>query len=354
MRAFIAIAFVFISFFSSAQSATLVVEGTTPNLYITHTVSPKESFYSVARLYNVGPGVIADFNKSNLQTGLQIGQTIKVPLVAQNFDQAGKKEAGETLVPVYHVVAKSETLFRIGANNNKVAVASIKQWNGLASDNVVAGTPLVVGHLKIKNEQLNQLNAAIPTATTTPQIAQQQNSFNPTAGSNIKASENVEAAITLDEKQTKIEEPEAEKVKEPEITKVIEPKTETPVTKTNTENKPDLLAPVISATPEEGFFAATFTTDIDDKNLAENNGEAGTFKSTSGWQNKKYYALMNDVEPGTVVKISTGEKVVYAKVLGSLPDMKEDRLLLLRLSNSAASYLGKIDPKFPVQVSYYK
>jgi hypothetical protein len=37
-----------------------------------------------------------------------------------------------------------------------------------------------------------------------------------------------------------------------------------------------------------------------------------------------------------------------------MPEMKENTGLLLRISNSAASSLGIIDPKFPVEVSYYQ
>jgi hypothetical protein len=105
----------------------------------------------------------------------------------------------------------------------------------------------------------------------------------------------------------------------------------------------------------EGVFANVFTAEAGQKSISNKTGEAATFKSTSGWQDKKYYVLMNDVAPGTIIKIaSTENKVVYAKVLGSMPDMKENNGLLLRISNSAASYLGIIDPKFPVQISYYQ
>jgi hypothetical protein len=64
--------------------------------------------------------------------------------------------------------------------------------------------------------------------------------------------------------------------------------------------------------------------------------------------------LINDVTPGTILKISSSDnKVIYAKVLGSMPEMKENNGLLLRISNAAASNLGIIDPKFPVQITYY-
>jgi hypothetical protein len=103
-----------------------------------------------------------------------------------------------------------------------------------------------------------------------------------------------------------------------------------------------------------GAFSGLFSNNPAQKSQKNRSGEAATFKSTSGWQDKKYYVLMDDVAPGTILKISSGGKVVYAKVLGNMPEMKENTGLLLRISNSAASSLGIIDPKFPVEVSYYQ
>ena len=83
-------------------------------------------------------------------------------------------------------------------------------------------------------------------------------------------------------------------------------------------------------------------------------GLAGTFKSTSGWQDGKYYALMNNTPVGTIVRVtdpSTG-KTIYAKVLGQLPDMKESAGLAIRISNAAAAELGEGEGKFNVEVKY--
>ena len=53
-------------------------------------------------------------------------------------------------------------------------------------------------------------------------------------------------------------------------------------------------------------------------------GSAGTFKSTSGWTDGKYYALMNGIPVGTIIRVSgLNGKTIYAKVLGQLPEMKE-------------------------------
>jgi hypothetical protein len=68
----------------------------------------------------------------------------------------------------------------------------------------------------------------------------------------------------------------------------------------------------------------------------------GIFKSSSGWQDGKYYILMNDVVPGTIVKLTVNEtgKSIYAKVLGAVPPGKESEGMALRLSNAGAAALG--------------
>ena len=84
------------------------------------------------------------------------------------------------------------------------------------------------------------------------------------------------------------------------------------------------------------------------------NGNAGIFKSTSGWNDGKYYALINNVAVGTIVKVSnpvTG-KTVYAKVLGNLPDMKESIGLTARISDAAATELEVTGSKFGVELKY--
>jgi len=98
---------------------------------------------------------------------------------------------------------------------------------------------------------------------------------------------------------------------------------------------------------DEGYFAAQFQ-----KGKNELSGDASIFKTASGWLDKKYYILINSIDAGTIVKINFNRKTVYAKVLGPLPDVKEDYGLILRMSNAAASVLGAPDTKFAVTINY--
>ena len=81
-------------------------------------------------------------------------------------------------------------------------------------------------------------------------------------------------------------------------------------------------------------------------------GQGGTFKSTSGWTDGKYYVLMNDVPKGTIVKVIANGKTIFAKVLGELPEMKESTGLLAWVSNAGTTELGSADGRFAIEVMY--
>jgi hypothetical protein len=114
------------------------------------------------------------------------------------------------------------------------------------------------------------------------------------------------------------------------------------------------------ASPEgSGFFKNLYKQQaLSNSAFRSEMGSASIFKSTSGWQDAKYYALMNNISPGTVVRITNpvNSRIIFAKVLGELPPGKENDGLLIRISNAAAAELkiNEKDPKFPAEVSYAK
>lgn len=357
----------------------LFVEGTAPNLYINHTVFAKENYYSIGRLYNQSPKVIAEFNGLTLEKGLNIGQKIKIPLTAQNFETIEKPANGEVLVPLKHIVQKGENIFKIGTQYNTTAVL-LRNWNILSSDVVGAGTALIVGRLKVKAGESKL--ASGKNEVVTPVIPKPTSPVAPKEVATLPVKEEaVSVGVSTPPPAVKPQPasgtPPPPPAKKEDITVVHAPSkstesvppTETPGTVTpakgsgvvssgsvppvNTNKGIDLST--LPASVAEGAFSALFSKNVSDKSINTKSGDAATFKSTSGWQDRKYYVLMNDVTPGTIVKLQSGSgKVIYAKVLGSIPEMKENNGLLLRLSNSAASYLGIFDPRFPVEVSYYK
>lgn len=383
----------FLNLFSIVKSQNLTVEGTPPDLYLTHTVAPKENFYSIARLYNQPPKIIASYNKITMEKGLNIGQKVKIPLNAQNFDVSDNANSGETLIPITHIVAKSETLFKIAGNNETANL--IRKWNHLTSDNITPGTPLVIGHLKVNGSQPSvsfaKNNESIAPESNTSTVSKPamsteakqpaaeakkedtSDSVNSASSHGQKSTEDSNAAAGNTTSQEATESSPGTTSKDTAFAVIPEepnqagdmnamPAKEKPSEKKesvvkNTEDNKKARQPSNETTNSaEGAFAKLFEVASSQKSLTTKSGQAATFKSTSGWQDKKYYVLMSDVTPGTILKISssTENKVVYAKVLGSMPEMKENDGLLLRISNAAASDLGIIDPKFPIQISYYQ
>ncbi len=310
--------------FSNAQQ--LIVEGTLGNIYVNHIAAPKENFYSIGRLYNISPKEIAPYNKLNLENGLSIGQTIKVPLDAVNFTQTNNVAADEVAVPVYHVVGANETLFQLSTMYNKVAVASLKKWNNLKDETVSPGQNIIIGYLKVKKE----LSA----------LAQQ--------GTKIPKEQSEVAQIPLKEKTAKKQE-EIAKVKEDIKVKIEEKiaaekkvEVEKPVVKT-------VLTPKVKIGNREGIFRSMYV-----NAGKEESGIAGVFKSTSGWEDGKYYCLHNTAEQNSIVKITNlaNGKFVYAKVLDVMPDLKKNSNLSIQISNAAADALGADLDNFNCKIDY--
>jgi LysM repeat protein len=155
MRKLFAVFIVALFFYgtSAAQDKLLVAEGTAPNLYLIHTVAPKENYYSVGRMYNVSPKDLAPYNDLTFEKGFSMGQTIKIPLGTNNFSQGEAPKENEVLIPVYHIVHAKEGLYRISVNYNKVPLDVLKKWNKLSGDAVSNGTKLIVGYLKVSKDQ---------------------------------------------------------------------------------------------------------------------------------------------------------------------------------------------------------
>ncbi len=303
------------------SQSDLMVKGNSSELYLMHTVAPKETWYSLGRMYNLPPKELAAFNKLRIDQPLNIAQQLKVPLTATNFIQASNSSAGTSLIPLYHIVQEREWMYRISVNHNKVPIENLEKWNNINRDNAVAGTKLIVGFLKVDPAQ------------------------SPLAGTGAQPS--APAPVTPPVVKNDPDYSDGRKQTVPR---------ETPKTQTVTEEK-TIPSPVSSTEPNSAiaadFKGGYFKNQYDERGKTVS-GVSGIFKSTSGWNDGKYYALMNKVPVGTIVKVKfpSTNKTVYAKVLGELPEMRESQGLTIRLSDAAVSELGAGNTKFTVDVAY--
>ena len=311
-----------------AQQNTLEIKGSGTNLFVEHKVAPKESFYSIGRLYNVDPKELASYNHLQFENGLNIGQDLKIPLEKNNFTQKESAAKGEALVPVYHTVAPKETLYRLGVTYNKVPLSSIKKWNHLPSNEVTVGSQMIVGFLKVdKNQSLLESQTAHPATNVAvvPQAEQGEKKhgalFDPTPA---------------------VKEPEPEKIEKKEI---VEP-----------ENRATTASTKSAINFSGGYFKNLYSQQTEKKSPFYATGSVGVFKSTSGWQDGKYYCFNNDAAPGTILKITNNAtgKIVYAKVLDAIPDIKQNAGLTVILSNAAAEELGASENRIDCTLSYVK
>jgi LysM repeat protein len=324
--------------FTTAQDKALLAVGVSPGLYVNHKVAAKENYYSIGRIYNISPKDIAPFNNLQLESGLIPGYVLKIPLNSSNFFQSGNAAADETFVPVYYEVKDKEGLYRVAVNHNDLPVETLKQWNNIKGESVKKGTKLIVGYLKVKTElsglAKNGIGTVINSNTNVTVKAEEKKTAEPDKKTTAKTNEPVpDKPVKEDEKKETVKPP----AKEP-----IAAKSEKPVgTVKNTVT---------------GNFKNIYESQIKNAETQETGGMAGIFKSTSGWQDKKYYCLYNNATAGTIIKITNpvNGKFVFAKVLDLMPDIKQNGGLLLIISNAAAQELEAGESNFNCSIKYAK
>lgn len=119
--------------------------------------------------------------------------------------------------------------------------------------------------------------------------------------------------------------------------------------------QPHLMAQDKSS--EGNFFKSVYQQQVTEgKSFTVECSNHGYFKSNSGWKDGKYYVLINDVLPGTIIeiKLQSTQRVIYAKVLGPLTPSKENEGIMLRLSAASLASLGIKDNNEPMILTWNK
>ena len=330
-------------FYSIVFSQELVIKSGSKGSYLEHKVAAKEGLFPIGRMYNVHPRYIANFNGIDFNKGLAIGQKINIPLTDTNFKQDVNKG-----VPVYYVTEK-ESLANISVKS-KAQINDLRGWNNLTADNIPAGTKLIVGFL-ITNEMQDRVVAIIPKTLVVEESV-----------SNVKKQEASENKQPVNEpkKDVVVEESVSNVKKAEEQKKQTEPAVkETPpeVKEEPKKTEPPVVKPQASMNEDgAGYFKNNFFQQVKTVPVTKDQTVTSSiFKTTSGWEDGKYYLLINGVEPGTIVKITnpSNSKTVYAKVLYSMEKIRENQGVDIRISDAAASSLAVSETdKFILKVNY--
>ncbi len=312
-----------------AQKADLYVKAGEKSLFLEHKVAPKESFFSIGRLYNVHPRHIASFNKIDINKGLQIDQRIRIPLTDTNFTQKGNSGT-----PVYFKPVSAMALTEVSRAHNNVSSASLKAWNGLSGDQVKKDTKLIIGFL---------LSKEMPSVTIKSKpVTEEKTEAKPVPPVVAEVKKEPVEPVADPVPAPEVRQPETKQpeVKQPE--KVVERPVSSPVN--NTDNS------------GLGYFKASFDQQVKKSPVSkEETVTAGIFKTASGWQDEKYYVLIDGVAPGTIIRIGnpSNTRVIYAKVLGEMNGIRQNEGYNIRISNAAASALAITDTeKFILKITY--
>jgi hypothetical protein len=226
----------------------------------------------------------------------------------------------KSLMPVqvvYQVVESKENLFRVATGFGATA-ANIRKWNALKTDQVNSGSSLIVGYLKSSVTNISE--PAIVQTNTKELPVVEAASPEPQPDPPVKKASDVQ--------------PKPAQVAQNQVTKV--------------ETKPvtgiGQFAPLFEQQSREG------------KQQMLENPVYGVFKSTSGWQDGKYYVLLNNVVPGTIVRIvsKSNNRQLFAKVLGAVPAGKESEGMVMRMSNATLAALGMTESSIgSVELSWF-
>jgi LysM repeat protein len=324
----------FLSIVVTAQD--FEIKSGSKGLFLVHKVAPKEGLFPLGRMYNVHPRHIANFNGIDFNKGLAIGQLINIPLSDTNF-----KQNVNTGVPVYYIPDSKESLANISVKY-KTPMNSLRGWNNLRDDNVSPNSKIIIGFL-ITNELKDKVVTLV--TETKPKVEE--------SVSNVKkAEEQKKTVVTEVVKESEPRKEEPKKV-ESEIKKEAPPVV---------KEEPKKTEPVIVKQTESvnsdgtGYFRNNFYQQV--KNTPQSKEQTVTssiFKTNTGWQDGKYYLLINGVEPGTIVKLTnpSNSKFVFAKVLYSMDKIRENQGVDIRISDAAAASLSVNETdKFILKVNY--
>ncbi|MFC4230866.1 LysM peptidoglycan-binding domain-containing protein [Parasediminibacterium paludis] len=325
-------------FIAASLLANIATAQTQP---IVHTIKQGETLSALAKKYSTTVGDIMRLNGMNSNSKLQIGEAVKIPTTATNIAETPKSEPAKpqsaitkqpeisaTVTDVTYKVLKGQSLYGI-AKQFKTTEKQIIAWNNLPNDKIRAGQTIIVGKKVLEK-------STIPV-TPKPQLSK-------------PGEDKPVVAPPVTQQTTKSEELTVLNAGSAKVTTPAETKPIPAPVKEAIKTEPAAIPASAKYVESEGFFANYFN--HKDRNLTTAAGDASIFKTTSGWTDKKYYVLMNDVNQGDIVRLTANNKTICAKVLGPLPDIKEDSGLLLRVSNAAAAVLGIEDAKFNVTVSY--
>lgn len=321
---------------AAAPMDSLRLETQNGQKFIIHQIDEKETLYAISRRYGVPITSILEHNPT-ADGGLSVGNQLKIPYTP--------KVRTQTSNGLLHRVAPKETMYSIAKLYN-VSIEDIKSWNNLKDNALNTGQDILIK----KKNTLNETKApAMQSVSATHTVAaketlyslarqynitvQQLKEWNGIQGDDLKLGQVLFITAPMNTNTSSVAE-----VK-------TEPKQNTVITSSNTQTT---TPTPIKETTIKISEKVTGTDEVREAGIAE------LIEGTEG--NRKYLALHRTAKTGSILKIRNelNNREVFVRVVGPLPNTGVNDKIVIKISKSAYDRLGAIDPKFRVEVTYYK
>lgn len=330
-----------VSFFTQVPADSLGTQIIDGKVMVIHKVDEKETLYAISRRYGTTVEAILQYNPT-AGAGLEIGQIVKVPFTPKK--ERVVQEGG------IHKVAEKETLYSISRVYG-VSVDEIRLWNGLTSNALSLGQELVIKRMNTitTSGTVVQANQEVILEKGKHQVAQQETMFSISRKYGISI-DDLRRWNNLDGNELKIG----------QILTVVSPGSSVTVAEQmpskeivkQETTKPADSPPPARETTEPGKI--TISEAVKDGDEVVQAGLAELIGGTEG--NRKYLALHRTAPVGTIIKVRNemNNREVFVRVMGKLPETAMTDKLIIKISKSAYDRLGAIDPRFRVELTYYK
>lgn len=306
---------------------------TKASLYVMHVVKFGETLSKIAQKYDITVTDILKANPSLTNDNLMPEQILRIPnksnkKVLNNsktndynlITKVSVKEEVPTKNIKYHTVETGQTLYAISKMYH-VKIEDLQKWNALTDYNVKIGSQLIVENPNAKN------NAMV--------VNESKSDIKP---ENLKNTTNT--TIETKPKLTTIK-------TEPKLIESI-PNDEQKEVETQ---KPDIQA---SDNATQKDLAKIYKEKISSVAPQMAKGTGAPMTTTLGAMESVYFAMHKWLPIGTIVKIKNlvNSKIVYAKVIGKLPDTDENKNVIIRYSLGVKKDLQLQNGKCYLQIEY--
>jgi LysM repeat protein len=296
----LAFPFLLISINLTAQD-TLWVKQKDGHPYLLHKVKSGETLFLLSKKYAVPPAILADANAVSYQDGLMPGSKFRIPIDKYNFIRI---ESVVKSKPIFYRAGDEDDMRSISRMFN-VPQSAIQRWNTMDGQDVETGDVLQVGWIAFDKAQ-------IPFAENTTNVN------NPVKPASL-----------------------------PAATTATQKKPETPAAKVVNVTATDSVA-------EVSAFEELYNQQTAGVSLTEESGAAVFYPLKTKAGPGVYYAFHDTAIRGSILKIMNpaSGKIIYAKVIGPKPKLKEYHNAIVGLSSNAIQALGARDQRMFCKIKY--